>query len=190
MHRQRLLLLCRRRGTEHDRCGRRREKVHYQQCVGRLGTGLGRGGCHAATGGCANGSRGERAAPVQAAPLPAGSGLHAGRDPQAGVARQSAVAGAARRSRSRPPSRARPWRGTGCLPRPELRRRPSQCSRALGGSGSIQNLWPQRIANARQKDKLERRLRAAVCSGTLGLRGAQRRLRADWRAAYMREFRR
>jgi Tol biopolymer transport system component len=63
-------------------------------------------------------------------------------------------------------------------------------SRALGGSDGIENLWPQQIRPARQKDKLERRLRAAVCSGKLGLRRAQRRLRADWRAAYLREFRR
>jgi Tol biopolymer transport system component len=63
-------------------------------------------------------------------------------------------------------------------------------SRTLGGSDSIQNLWPQRTAHARQKDRLERRLRRAVCSGKLGLRRAQRRLRADWRSAYVSEFRR
>ena len=63
-------------------------------------------------------------------------------------------------------------------------------SPALGGSGSIDNLWPQRVADARKKDRLERRLRAAVCSGKLRLRTAQRRLRVNWRAAYVRDFRR
>ena len=63
-------------------------------------------------------------------------------------------------------------------------------SRALGGSNSIENLWPQRVDQSRQKNRLERRLRAAVCAGKLGLRTAQRRIKADWLQVYKREFRR
>ena len=63
-------------------------------------------------------------------------------------------------------------------------------SRALGGSNSIENLWPQRVDRSRQKNRLERRLRAAVCAGKLGLRSAQRRIKLDWLQAYKREFRR
>ena len=51
-------------------------------------------------------------------------------------------------------------------------------------------LRPVALSHARQKDRPERRRRGAVCSGKLGLRRAQRRLRADRRTAYVSEFRR
>jgi hypothetical protein len=59
----------------------------------------------------------------------------------------------------------------------------------LGGSNSIANLYPESYAHAngaRVKDALENRLHAAVCSGALSLRIAQRAIAADWLAAARR----
>jgi Tol biopolymer transport system component len=63
-------------------------------------------------------------------------------------------------------------------------------STSLGGSNSIENLWPQTTGQARRKNKLERRLRAAVCARKLSLRRAQERIRSNWRAAYADSFER
>jgi hypothetical protein len=57
----------------------------------------------------------------------------------------------------------------------------------LGGSNSIRNLWPQSYSgawNAHIKDRLEDKLHALVCSGSLDLKTAQRAISADWIAAY------
>lgn len=43
------------------------------------------------------------------------------------------------------------------------------------------NLWPEPIAAARDKDKVETALHAAVCAGTLTLADAQARITQDWR---------
>jgi hypothetical protein len=56
----------------------------------------------------------------------------------------------------------------------------------LGGSNSIANLYPEAYARAngaRVKDVLENRLHAAVCSGTLTLRAAQRAIATNWLVA-------
>src|SRR5262245_17456787 len=58
----------------------------------------------------------------------------------------------------------------------------------LGGSNSIKNLWPQSYKtqpyNATVKDKLENKLHALVCSGTIDLQTAQRAIATDWIEAY------
>ena len=46
----------------------------------------------------------------------------------------------------------------------------------LGGSKSIKNLWPEKQPDARSKDKLENKLHAEVCAGTISLRTPQRRI--------------
>jgi hypothetical protein len=59
----------------------------------------------------------------------------------------------------------------------------------LGGSNAIRNLWPEPYAGvwgARTKDKLENRLHALVCAGSLTLQAAQRAISVDWVAAYQR----
>jgi hypothetical protein len=58
---------------------------------------------------------------------------------------------------------------------------------SLGGSNSIENLWPQPLAgewNYNQKNELERRLRRLVCRGELDLATAQREISTDWVSAY------
>lgn len=58
----------------------------------------------------------------------------------------------------------------------------------LGGTGNIQNLWPESYAdnrwNAHAKDHLERRLRQMVCDRSINLEVAQREIATDWIAAY------
>lgn len=57
----------------------------------------------------------------------------------------------------------------------------------LGGSNSIKNLWPQPLAGDwmyQMKNRLERRLRKLVCSGTLDLKIAQQEIARDWIGAY------
>jgi hypothetical protein len=61
----------------------------------------------------------------------------------------------------------------------------------LGGSNRIPNLWPQLYDgdwNAREKDRLERRLHGLVCSGELDLETAQRAIASDWITAYKMYF--
>jgi hypothetical protein len=52
----------------------------------------------------------------------------------------------------------------------------------LGGADVAANLWPQPIAEARVKDKLENALHRAVCKGSISLGEAQRCIAKDWRA--------
>ena len=62
---------------------------------------------------------------------------------------------------------------------------------ALGGSDSIQNLWPQPYSstwNARVKDQLEDHLHELVCQGKVQLATAQNDIASDWIAAYKRYF--
>lgn len=57
----------------------------------------------------------------------------------------------------------------------------------LGGSNSIDNLWPQPLSGEwcwRRKNKLERRLRKLVCRGQLDLKQAQQEIATDWISAY------
>lgn len=60
----------------------------------------------------------------------------------------------------------------------------------LGGADAQANLWPQDYLtmpwNAHVKDKLEDRLHALVCAGTVPLREAQEALRSDWIAAFQK----
>ena len=61
----------------------------------------------------------------------------------------------------------------------------------LGGSNEVTNLWPERYAGtwgARKKDKLENRLHALVCGGTITLATAQHEIATDWIASYTRRF--
>jgi hypothetical protein len=55
----------------------------------------------------------------------------------------------------------------------------------LGGAGTLANLWPQPLASAATKDRLERWLRHQTCSGRLPLATAQRRLAGDWYRAWV-----
>ena len=61
----------------------------------------------------------------------------------------------------------------------------------LGGSNDIANLFPEKL-NAgpgfRVKDKLENRLHAMVCAGSIGLRSAQRGIAGNWQSLYERVF--
>lgn len=63
----------------------------------------------------------------------------------------------------------------------------------LGGSNDIKNLWPQSYTtqpyNARNKDALENRLHAMICSGKISLSQAQREISTDWISAYVKYFR-
>jgi len=57
----------------------------------------------------------------------------------------------------------------------------------LGGSNSIDNLWPQPLSGEwcwQRKNKLERRLRKLVCRGQLDLEKAQQEIATDWISAY------
>jgi len=51
----------------------------------------------------------------------------------------------------------------------------------LGGSNSLRNLWPEHLPQP--KDRLENRLHARVCSGSMTLGAAQRVFLGDWRRA-------
>ena len=61
----------------------------------------------------------------------------------------------------------------------------------LGGSNDIANLFPERL-NARPgyrvKDRLENRLHAMVCAGSIRLGAAQRAIAANWQSMYERVF--
>lgn len=59
----------------------------------------------------------------------------------------------------------------------------------LGGSNDAANLWPQPYhgpMNAHDKDRLENRLHALVCAGTITLVEAQHAIATDWVAALTR----
>jgi hypothetical protein len=54
----------------------------------------------------------------------------------------------------------------------------------LGGSpGDLHNLWPEPLASARRKDRVENELHDRVCAGTVPLGVAQRAIARDWRTA-------
>jgi hypothetical protein len=60
-------------------------------------------------------------------------------------------------------------------------------SAGLGGSNAIGNLWLEPAAGqwgAPAKNRLEARLHALVCAGSLSLERAQHAISADWVAAY------
>lgn len=61
-------------------------------------------------------------------------------------------------------------------------------SRELGGADDVANLWPQPIAEARLKDRLENALHKEVCTGRIGLPEAQKKIATDWYAAYKARF--
>lgn len=50
----------------------------------------------------------------------------------------------------------------------------------LGGSNDITNLWPQPIAEAHIKDRLEDYLHREVCAGNMTLADAQSGIAANW----------
>ena len=58
----------------------------------------------------------------------------------------------------------------------------------IGGANDQANLWPEpytgTIWSAHVKDKLENKLHALVCSGTITLTDAQTAISTDWIAAY------
>jgi hypothetical protein len=62
----------------------------------------------------------------------------------------------------------------------------------LGGSNDIKNLWPEPYGgttwNAHVKDKLENKLHALVCDGTLSLKDAQQEIASDWIASYRKRI--
>lgn len=56
---------------------------------------------------------------------------------------------------------------------------------SLGGaSRDPQNLWPQLLDDAHEKDRLERRLHNLVCAHVVPLAEAQHAIATDWQAAY------
>jgi hypothetical protein len=58
---------------------------------------------------------------------------------------------------------------------------------SLGGSNSIDNLWPQPLSGEwcwHRKNELEHRLRKLVCRGDLDLKKAQQEIATDWISAY------
>lgn len=60
---------------------------------------------------------------------------------------------------------------------------------ALGGANSWLNVWPQPLAEARIKDRLEIAVWRAVCRDhTLSLDAAQAMFMGDWRRAYRERF--
>ena len=61
----------------------------------------------------------------------------------------------------------------------------------LGGSNDIANLYPEQAAASpgyRVKDKLENRLHALVCDGSLSLRAAQQGIARNWQGLYQQVF--
>jgi Protein of unknown function (DUF3761) len=53
----------------------------------------------------------------------------------------------------------------------------------LGGSNVVENLWPEKRAEAESKDAVEARLHDLVCSGQVDLAAAQQAIAADWSSA-------
>jgi hypothetical protein len=50
----------------------------------------------------------------------------------------------------------------------------------LGGANEASNLWPEPYPAAHAKDRVENRLHAAVCDGTVDLRAAQVAIASNW----------
>lgn len=55
-------------------------------------------------------------------------------------------------------------------------------SRELGGADDVRNLWPEPIAEAHKKDRVENFLHRQVCSGAMTLDEAQTDVRDDWQS--------
>jgi hypothetical protein len=53
----------------------------------------------------------------------------------------------------------------------------------LGGSNRPANLWPQPLADAKRKDRVEEQLHDLVCAGRMSLDAAQRAVERDWHTA-------
>jgi hypothetical protein len=53
----------------------------------------------------------------------------------------------------------------------------------LGGSNRPANLWPQPLADAKRKDRVEEQLHDLVCAGRMSLDAAQRAIERDWHTA-------
>ncbi len=53
----------------------------------------------------------------------------------------------------------------------------------LGGSNRPANLWPQPVADAKRKDRVEEQLHDLVCAGRMSLDAAQRAIERDWHTA-------
>ena len=62
----------------------------------------------------------------------------------------------------------------------------------LGGTETVENLWPQpygtTVWNARAKDRLEQRLHEMVCRRQIDLGTAQQAIATDWISTYQRVF--
>jgi hypothetical protein len=61
----------------------------------------------------------------------------------------------------------------------------------LGGSNDIANLFPEQLyvrPGYRIKDKLENKLHALVCAGSMTLRSVRVRISTDWQALYERVY--
>lgn len=58
--------------------------------------------------------------------------------------------------------------------------------RELAGADAVDNLWLQKWADARKKDRLENWLHREVCAGRLSLEAAQLEIVEDWPAAFAR----
>lgn len=60
----------------------------------------------------------------------------------------------------------------------------------LGGSNSVRNLWPESFKtqplNAHVKDRIEDKLHALACAGTISFPEAQRAIATSWEAAYVK----
>ena len=50
----------------------------------------------------------------------------------------------------------------------------------LGGSNDLTNLWPEPIAEAHVKDRLENYLHAQICAGKMQLPDVQKRIATNW----------
>jgi hypothetical protein len=62
-------------------------------------------------------------------------------------------------------------------------------SRELGGADTLENLWPQPYTEhpgAHEKDWLENELHKEVCAGSVSLAAAQKEIKTDWYAAYLK----
>lgn len=57
-------------------------------------------------------------------------------------------------------------------------------SREISGSDEIFNLWPELVAEAKIKDRIEKKLHVLACQGTITMQAAQQEIRTDWRVAY------
>jgi len=57
----------------------------------------------------------------------------------------------------------------------------------LGGANGIQNIWPEPLAEARIKDRLENALHAKVCAHQLDLLTAQSCIRDDWYTCWQQQ---